>query len=177
MTLPKTSPLEVLKTVRLLGDAYPNFQLSSATIDVYVRLLSDLPAELLEQAALDHVSRSAFFPTVAELRGAAFDLLEAASPSPTAQEAWLAVLAEIERVGHAGQPQFGDPLTAQAVQALGWRSLCLSENPHAERSRFVQAYQALLERGRQETRRLPEVRRFVALQAGEELAALPAAVA
>ena len=172
MNLPKTSPLELLKTVRLLGDAYPSFPLSSATIDVYVRLLADLPADLLEQAALDHISRSAFFPTVAELRSAAFDLLAAAHPSPSAQEAWLAVLAEVERVGHAGQPQFADPLAQQAVGALGWRSLCLSENPVSERAHFVQVYQALRAGQQQEARRLPEVRRFLALQAGSSVAAL-----
>ena len=169
---PTATQIDVLKVLKLLGEAYPTFQLSRTSIEVYVGLLTDLPAALLEQAALEHISRSAFFPTIAELRGAAFDLLEAAHPSISAHEAWLVVQDEIQRTGHAGQPEFTDPLLIRAVDALGWRQLCLSDNPIADRAHFVQVYQALLERRKQEQRRPLEVRRFIALQAGSP-AALP----
>jgi len=163
---PTATQIDVLKVLKLLGEAYPTFQLSRASIEVYVGLLTDLPAALLEQAALEHISRSAFFPTIAELRGAAFDLLEAVHPSLSAHEAWLVVQDEIQRTGHAGQPEFADPLLIRAVDALGWRQLCLSDNPIADRAHFVQIYQALIERQKQEQRRPLDVRRFIALQAG-----------
>lgn len=169
---PTATQIDVLKMLKLLGEAYPTFQLSRASIEVYVGLLTDLPAALLEQAVLEHISRSAFFPTIAELRGAAFDLLEAAHPSLSAHEAWLVVQDEIHRIGHAGHPEFVDPLLTQAVDALGWRQLCLSDNPIADRAHFVQVYQALLERRKQEQRRPLEVRRFIALQVGSP-SALP----
>ena len=168
-----SDPQDILKILALLGAVYPGFELKELTIEVYIRLLKDLPVEFLEKAALDHISRVKFFPTIAELREAAFALLEAANPLPVPQEAWQQVQAEIERVGHAGTPQFECPAVTQAAEALGWRTLCVSENPIADRAHFVQVYQAILERQRQEARRLPEVRQFVALQRGKPHAALP----
>jgi len=154
--------IETLRVLKILGDIYPSFHLSSSAIEVYVQLLTDIPGPALEQAALDHISRSTFFPTIAELRSAAFSIIEAANPIPTDYEAWAEVQAEIRREGHCGQPKFTNPLAAQVVQQLGWRYLCLSENPVADRAHFVQAYQAMAERQRQSARRLEVVTKFIA---------------
>ncbi|MFZ6029389.1 MAG: hypothetical protein ACOYYS_16885 [Chloroflexota bacterium] len=88
--------------------------------------------------------------------------LEAVDPIPSDYEAWAEVQAEIRRVGNAGQPQFSHALVAQAVGLFGWRYLCLSENPVADRSHFIQAYQALRENVRRETRRAQRVTAFIA---------------
>jgi hypothetical protein len=153
--------IETLRVLKILGDVYPSFQLSSSAIEVYVQLLADIPGPVLEQAALDHISRSTFFPAIAELRSAAFGILEAADPIPTDYEAWSVVQDEIRRVGHCSQPQLKNPLAAQVVQQLGWRYLCFSENPVADRAHFVQAYQALAERQRHSVRRLHVVTKFI----------------
>ena len=154
--------IEILRVLKILGDIYPSFHLSSSAIEVYVQLLADIPGPVLEQAALEHISRSAFFPAIAELRSAAFSILEAADPIPTDYEAWAEVQAEIRRVGHCGQPQFENPLAEQVVRQLGWRYLCLSENPVADRAHFVHAYQAMAERQRHSARRLQVVTEFIA---------------
>ncbi|MFZ6029376.1 MAG: hypothetical protein ACOYYS_16820 [Chloroflexota bacterium] len=52
--------------------------------------------------------------------------------------------------------------SAQAVGLFGWRYLCLSENPVADRSHFIQAYQALRENARREGRRAQQVTEFIA---------------
>jgi hypothetical protein len=167
--------IEILKTLKILGDIYSNYHLSSSAVEVYVHLLADIPGEVLEQAALEHISRSTYFPTIAELRTAAFDILEAISPMPTDYEAWAEVQAEIRRVGNAGQPQFSHALIARTVNLLGWRYLCLSENPVADRSHFIQAYQALRENARRETRRLQLVTEFIAALKSPERLLLPGA--
>jgi len=113
---PMATELETLRVLKILGDIYPSFHLSSSAIEVYVQMLSDIPGSVLEQAALDHISRSTFFPAIAELRSAAFNILEAANPIPTDYEAWAEVQAEIRRVGHSGKPQFRNPLAAQVVE-------------------------------------------------------------
>jgi hypothetical protein len=156
------SEIEILQVLKILGDVYSNYHLSSAAVEVYVQLLADIPGEVLEQAALEHISRSTFFPAIAELRTAAFDILEAINPIPTDYEAWAEVQAEIRRVGHVGLPQFSHALIAKSVDLLGWRYLCLSENPVADRAHFVQAYQALRESTRRDTRRLQLVHQFIA---------------
>jgi len=139
---------EIVPILKTLGDVYPSFRLSGSAIEVYAQLLADIPGAVLEQAALDHISRSNYFPTIAELRSAAFNIIEASNPTPTDYEAWAEVQAEIRRVGHCGQPKFENPLAEQVVQQLGWRYLCLSENPMADRAHFIQAYKALLEQDR-----------------------------
>jgi hypothetical protein len=154
--------IETLRVLKILGDIYPSFHLNSSAIEVYVQLLADIPSPALEQAALEHISRSTFFPSIAELRAATFDILEAANPIPTDYEAWAEVQAEIRRVGHCSQPKFENPLASQVVQQLGWRYLCLSENPVADRAHFVKAYQALAERQRHSARRLQVVTEFIA---------------
>jgi hypothetical protein len=162
------SEIEILSVLKVLGDVYPSHRLSSAAVEVYVRLLGDLPALLLDQAVLDHIGRSAFFPAIAELRTAAFNILESADPLPGGYEAWAEVQSEIGRVGNGGVPTFSNPVTAQVVEQFGWRYLCLSENPVADRAHFVQAYQELAARKRESIRRLSVVSQFIArLQAGD----------
>jgi hypothetical protein len=163
------SEIEILKVLKILGDIYPNFHLGSAAVEIYVQLLADIPGPLLEQAALEHIGSSAFFPAVAELRQAAFNILESVDPTPSDYEAWAEVQQEIRRVGHCGQPQFKNPLAGQAVEQLGWHSLCFSENPVADRAHFVQAYQVLAEHRRLSTHRLQAVSEFITvLQAANQ---------
>lgn len=159
------SELEVLQILMLLSNAYPSFELRHATADVYVRLLASLPTRLLEKAALEHIGKSNFFPTVAELRNTAYGIQEEVLSIPDAHEAWAEVQAEIVRVGHLDQPEFSSELIAEASERIGWRTLCLSENPVADRAHFVQAYQSLVEQSRREIRRLPEVKEFIRLEA------------
>jgi hypothetical protein len=161
-----TQQLEALKIIQMLGEVFPSYQLSKGAIKTYLRLLADLPPDLLEQAALDHMARSAFFPTIAELRAADFELLESAQPGLSSYDAWGQVQEAIRRVGHIEQPTWDDSLIGKVVEALGWRHLCLSDNPIADRSHFVQAYRDLAERRRQEQRRPLEVQQYLALQAG-----------
>ena len=85
--------IDVLRVLKILGDIYPTFQLNSSAVEIYVQLLADIPGPVLEQAALDHISRSTFFPTIAELRSAAFNILESANPIPSDYEAWAEVQA------------------------------------------------------------------------------------
>jgi hypothetical protein len=153
--------IETLRVLKILGDVFPSYKLSSSAIEIYVQLLADIPGLVLEKSALDHISHSSFFPSIAELRSAAFSIIEAADPVPTGYEAWSDVQAEIQRIGHRKQPQFDNPIAAQVVKQLGWRYLCLSENPVADRAHFVQAYQAIAERQRNSAHRMQIVDEFI----------------
>ena len=71
--------------------------------------------------------------------------------------------------GTATIHNFDNPITTQVVEQLGWRYLCLSENPVADRAHFVQAYQALAERERISAHRLQIVTEFItALKAANQ---------
>lgn len=153
--------IEILQIIHMLGYAYPNARIAEDTLKVYLSLLNDLPADQLRTAACEHIARSNFFPSVAELREGVFRLRAHNSPIPDAHTAWAEVQAEIQRVGGRGKPAFSHKLIADLVVVFGWRSLCLSENAVADRSQFVQAYQARLAREVVLSRMLPQTRELL----------------
>jgi hypothetical protein len=152
---------KVLQVLEVLTVVFPNYALNSQAVGVYVRLLADIPDEVLGQAALDLLSRSTYFPTIAELRTAALDLLEAVDPFPSEYEAWGEVQEQISQVGHSGEPTFSHPLVGRVVDILGWRYLCLSAETVADRAHFFQAYKSLAQDHRRDSRRLAEVKAFL----------------
>ena len=158
---------EITNILKVLASAYPNFTIHPSTGKLYLDLLMDVPGKLLGAAALEHISRSSYFPTIAELRQTAFDLLRSQpGQPPDAHSAWTEVLQAFDRTGYLEQPTFSDPLIAEAVKALDWQALCRSDNPISDRSHFVQVYQALLEQRKFAVRRSPEVqKRLLAHQA------------
>lgn len=152
---------EVLRILAVTAAAYPNFNLQEETIRVYTRLLADIPVEALEAGALQHVSASKFFPTVAELRDCAFAIVAGEDRVPSAYEAWGMVQAEIRRIGSYSRPDFGQTAIQRAVEIMGWRELCLSDQPEYDRAHFFRVYDSLVSRQRADTRLLPSVRQAI----------------
>jgi hypothetical protein len=106
---------------------------------MWADLLDDLDFGVVKAALLVHCKSAKFLPSPAELR-------EIASSGGKGQrsgfEAWGDVLAVVRRVGRYREPRFTDPAVAQAVQAIGWREICDSENPEATRAHFARAYES-----------------------------------
>lgn len=150
--------VDVLRVLRVLSAAYPQFEVRDAQIDVYCVVLADLPAHVLAAAAIQHISSSKWFPTVAELRDCAVELMRNEAGLPTAAAAWGEVKRQIAAVGTYGSPKFTDPITARVVGYLGWRSLCLSQQETADRARFMDAYAVEMRREAAQARMLPQIR-------------------
>lgn len=157
-----TTLAEVARILGGLAVLYPRYTLTEATITAYHRILEDLPVELLDAAAAHLGAESTFFPAAAELRKAAFALLEQAQAVPSAWDAWEEVMKSFGPCGRYRAPQWRHPLIGRAVDAIGgYVALCDSTNTPADRARFIQAYEALLRRAQDELRMLPRVRRLV----------------
>jgi hypothetical protein len=151
----------IITALGFLAMLFPRFQLSEETIAAYVRILGDLPADLIEQAAEDIGSRNTFFPAASEIRTAAFELVGKQHGLPTAYEAWGEVVRLAGSVGYTGKPEFSHPLIKETVESVGgWRMLCLSENQVADRARFVASFDTFVSREKYEIRTLPGVRKF-----------------
>ena len=95
---------------------------------------------------------------------------------PSAQDAWAEVVASFSTHGYyRGAPDWTHELIGKAVKANGgYAFLCQSENPTADRARFLQAYDAYLARYRKEVAMLPDVQRMVGIMAGKGVAELGA---
>jgi len=153
---------KVLASLAAAAAAYPNFVLKPETIQLYVSFLADIDDAALDQAMKTCIARGKFFPTIAEIREAAANLTTANLPA--AAEAWGEVLEQMRRVGSYRQPEFSNPVISRVVSYFGWRELCISENLVADRARFLQAYEAEVQRGQETLQLLPETRQ--AIQAG-----------
>lgn len=137
---------EVAEIIAILARAYPNSNVSEGTSAVYEATLADLEFELTKRAVLRLITLNKWFPTVAEIREAVTDLHH--GPKRLGAEAWCDVGLEIRRTGYIGEPAFADPLVAECVAAIGWRSLCLGTNEAADRARFIELYDGLHARAR-----------------------------
>jgi hypothetical protein len=68
---------------------------------------------------------------------------------PDWSEGWEQVIKAIRRYGYydpKGALESLDPLTRECVKRLGFRELCLSENPVADRANFRTCYETLQKR-------------------------------
>lgn len=164
---------DIAKLVALLSAAYPNWNLSEYTIEVYYLDLRDIPADELMIAAQHCRSEAGrkFAPSVGELRGAVMELRHSAMNIPSAFDAWQDVLMQFVNTGSYGTPQFTSPITARVVKSLGWRNLCLSENQAADRARFLQAFEQMSERAEKEMMLIPEVRNYLESNGAQLLSA------
>jgi hypothetical protein len=149
---------DIAKLMGVMALAWPRYELKPETIKVYSRVLADIQVEALEAASLHIMSTSTFFPSIAEWRQAAFEIMVNKPAIPSQYEAWEMVLREIRRIGSYGQPQFQHQLVARAVEIMGWTELCMSEQIEYDRAHFFKVYASLLDRAFDDVRTLPAVR-------------------
>ncbi len=155
---------DIRQIINMFVAAFPNFKPSELTPEVYMQTLGDIPTEELKAAVLHCLSESgrAFAPSIGEIRGAVSELRSYAANVPSPFQAWQEVLQQMnENGGDFGNPVWSHPLIERAVRAIGWRNLRMSENPIADRARFLQCFEQLQERAARENMLLPEVRGYI----------------
>lgn len=145
------------QAVALVAAAYPTPAWAPATLRAYAALLEDLDAAALEGAATDWIRSRAERPTIADLRKAVAATQATAADSPylDPDEAWSHVEWAITKVGGYGDFPDTHPLVAETVRAIGWRTLCQSDNVVADRAHFLQLYRGRLERARRDDAATP----------------------
>jgi len=161
---------EMQSILKQLFSAYANSQISEGTAAVYYRILCDLDPKLLQAVVHQCIAELKFLPAVAEVREMYFRLA-GRSGELAAAEAWGLVLQEIQRIGSWGKPEFANATVAEVVRFMGWRELCMSENPGVDRAQFMRMYDQVVARGAQQERLLPHVRQL--LEAAQRQKALP----
>jgi len=148
---------EALKIVAVLRAAYPSWKATDETEETWARFLEDLGYELVNAAVSRIVMNEEreFPPPLARIRRECA-VLTSPSLAVTAEEAWAEVLHAVKTVGSYRKPGFSSPEIGQAVEALGWRELCLSqEGDSGIRAHFFRTFHAYQERAK-ESANLPE---------------------
>jgi len=158
MTLQETMSLMKILSVTYPRDAAYNDPSKVAnTAEVWTMLLEDLPVKLVLVAVKKHCLTSRFPPTIAEIREAA---TVTAKPhlQITAAEAWGEVMKAIRGYGYYREEEALESLSEQTravVKTIGWKDVCVCEEPDIIRGQFRRAYETMAAR-RKETALLPE---------------------
>jgi hypothetical protein len=158
------SEKDTAEALFVLYAAFPNTEWSTVTQSVYVKYLADIPVEELQTVIAQAIGTCKFPPTVAEIRDTWHGLRTIGRL--TYVEAWDMVQKEIRRIGSYSKPRFEDAITTQVVASMGWRELCMSETPEISRAQFRDMYNALLARGDNEQKLLPQSRALAEQRGG-----------
>lgn len=135
------SKTTVVKAIAALSVYFPEREITKAVHEAYHLALSDLTDEQLERAVVEAARTLKWFPKVAELREIAAGQAVQCAGVTTAAEAIEKIYEQIRVIGSYGNPTFTDPLLTRVVVAMGgWRALCLSENPMADRAHMIKLY-------------------------------------
>jgi len=140
---------DVAKLLAFATAALPSVKLSGATVEAWWVLLGDLDADVA-MAALRRVlavQEIPALPAPGAIRKAAAELTHPRLPSP--EEAWAMVLKAVRQHGHYDPPggdwDFAYEPVRRAVRAIGWDTICLSEEIGVERAHFMRIYAAMTE--------------------------------
>lgn len=156
----------------ILAAAFPNFNLTQETIIVYQRTLADIDDKVLENAVIDLITKNKWFPTVSEIRDAAFGIMANKSGIPSGLEAFdEARKAQPEHVKDCGfdgesfsiemEPyKWSHPLVERVALLMGWPEDFPTDNIVADRAHFMKEYERLLEREMMGIKTLPQVKQF-----------------
>lgn len=148
---------DVVGIFKLLSVLFPqsakNYAGADAlTRDAWYELVRDMPRELVAEAIKSYAASHIWAPSIAEIRA---EVLKASCPESSIgpDEAWGMVRQAIKRYGY-NRPQDAfdslPPPVARCAERVGWRDMCLSEEPDVVRGQFRRAYETQMSRERQD---------------------------
>lgn len=124
--------------------------------------LSDLDYNVVMVALKKWAMTQKFSPQISDLRSISASV--ANERIPDWDEAWADVTKAISYYGYYRQDEaleMMDELTLKAVKTLGYRELCMSENPMADRAQFQRVYENLAKRKREDEQISPTIRAMI----------------
>ena len=167
---------ETLTLIEILAATYPNQrnfsdpQQAVKTAKVWASLMPDIPAKVAIAAVQKHCMLNKFPPTPAEIRAAAVSVT---NPKciPDAAEAWGEVVRAVRNFGYYREEEALaslPPLVAKVTRSIGWKDICLSEEPDVLRGQFRMAYNQYQEREKEQLF-LPESFKEKIVQLGDSM--------
>jgi len=149
----------------LLRANWPKHPFTDGTTEVYTQGLKDIPDRILKAATVHCITTRIFWPVVAELRQAAFDIMCNRAGLLTAGEAWTLVDKRVRTgpIRFDGERMITKPPLSELIERTvasvgGWDWLGNSDNYVADRAKFRDNYNDFIEKGRDMVQMLPEVR-------------------
>lgn len=124
-----------------LSAAFPNWTVTSETMEVWQMMLQDLDGEIVVRAAQEWVLTEEKYPSIAGIRRKCAEISNALAPN--ASEAWAEVIEVAERYGTYEadkRPPWSHDLIRQTVKAIGYWHICMTDNIATVRAQFNKMY-------------------------------------
>lgn len=140
-----------LKTYYQKENLLPNSQ----AMELWYRQLQDIPYIVAEAALQKWVATHKWSPSIAEIREMAMTVT--AGEKLLWSDGWEQVQTAIRKYGSYNIPaamEYFDDVTRQTVKRLGFRELCMSENPMQDRANFRDIFNMIAER-KEKAQQLP----------------------
>ena len=125
----------------------PTFLPDADAFNIWFSLLQDLDYMVAQAAIQKYMLTNKFPPTIADIREYATGI--SFGEKPLWSDGWEEVLRAIRKFGSYRETEALESMsevTRQAVQRLGFRNLCMSENPMTDRANFRMVYEQITER-------------------------------
>ena len=152
---------EILK---LLQFSYPRQDFTKDNVTAYTMMLKDLDTELLQPAVIQLISSNTFFPSIAEIRGKAADLVLGQEGRPSAIAAYQIAM-QGDKLSFINQPDVKRAVVMSCGSTYDMRK---STNPTADRARFIEAYNQILGERRMDVISTPAVKAFIGAGNGKQ---------
>lgn len=148
---------QISRILAILKSVWPAHPVLEETMIAWRWALEDVPYALVEDAVRRWIKGgNQFFPTPSQLLKTIAVNRVAADLIPEA--AWVEVTEQARRVGygrrtvfHNGEsralpgPVFSRPLIERAVESVGWKNICQSDEPTIVRAQFLKTLAALID--------------------------------
>lgn len=141
---------------------WPQARWDEVTVERAGALVADLDGRLVLAAVHTLAAEGREFPPPpGVIRSRAVELASA-DTAPDVDQAWAEVRGAMATVGSWGVPELSHPAVAATVDAMGWKTLCRSEDQMADRAHFLRLYGAATARARRSSMMPPAVAELVA---------------
>lgn len=150
---------ETAKLLAVLAASYPKFEVDDLKVQVWHEMLGDLDYSVASLAVKKLIMQNTFPPAIAEVRKVAAELMNRGQV--TGAEAWGEVIKAIRSFGYYREEEAlasMSPTTAKVVRHMGWREICLSDEPSVIRGQFLKMYEQVSNREMEEQQLPPEIR-------------------
>ncbi len=144
---------ETIQLLAVISAAYPNMQVTEATVSIWHELLEDLDFNVALAAVKKLILESPYPPAISDVRKRAMEIMTPPEEKIDAAEAWGEVEQAIRYFGSYREVEAlasMSPRVAKVVRWIGWREICLSEEPGVVRGQFLKMYQQVAEREQKE---------------------------
>ena len=148
----------VNKRAMIITALFANFgqQDNNQRIAIYVKLLRDIPVEVLEKACEKLMLENRFLPVPAEIVEASRSLIgtvDAKARFKSWDEAWDEIERKMQSTPWGHTPEFSTPEIAAAVFNFGWNTLqqSLASDMPTIRAQIKKMYESVCERAKEQS--------------------------